>query len=303
MSDKTSYQAVTTLSSPIQTEAPWYKRGSSLRVLRLVVTFAIIVPLAIIYLAPYIGMFSTALKEPKEIFRFPPTIIPENIKWSNFPEGWSKYVPFNTYLFNSLKITLNNVVGNLVSCTLAAFAFARLRARGKNILFGLVLATLILPYEVLLVPQFILFTKLGMNNTHWPLMLPAWFGFPFFIFLLRQFFMTLPKELDEAALIDGANWLQILWNIVIPLSKPALATVAIFSFVGNWNNYLGPLVYLRDDKLFTLPLGLTQFQGQFGQVAYHFMMSNAVIILIPVLVIFFLAQRLFIEGITITGSK
>ncbi len=290
-------------SNPVRTEAPWYKRKSSLRILGMIITFIIIIPLALIYLAPYIGMLSTALKQPKQIFQYPPKIIPDPVMWSNFPEGWSKYVPFNTYLFNSLKITLNNVIGNLVSCTLAAFAFARLKARGKNILFALVLGTMILPNEVILVPQFLLFTKLGMNNTHWPLMLPAWFGYPFFIFLLRQFFMTLPKELDEAALIDGANWLQILWNIVLPLSKPALATVAIFSFVGNWNNYLGPLIYLRDDKLLTLPLGLTQFQGQFGQVAYHFMMSNAVLMLLPVLLIFFLAQRLFIEGITLTGTK
>lgn len=184
---------------------PWYKRKSNIRRLGVAVTLVIIIPLTLLYLAPYIGMLSTALKEPKQIFKYPPQIIPDPIKWSNFPEGWSAYVPFNTYLMNSLKITLHNVVANLVSCSLAAFAFARLQARGKNILFALVLATMILPHEVVTIPQFILFTKLGMNNTHWPLMLPAWFGFSFFIFLLRQFFMTIPKELDEAAVIDGAN--------------------------------------------------------------------------------------------------
>ncbi len=282
---------------------PWHKRKSSLRWIRITLTFVIIIPLALIFLAPYIGMFSTALKIPKQIFAYPPVIIPDPIMWSNFPNGWSKYVDFNVYLLNSLKITFNAVIGNLISCTLAAYAFARLRARGKNVLFGLVLATMILPMEVVLVPQFILFTKLGLNNTHWPLLLPPWFGWPFFIFLLRQFFMTLPKELDEAAIIDGANWFQVLWYIVLPLSVPALASVAIFSFVGNWNNYLGPLIYLRDQELLTLPLGIAQFQGAFGNVAYHFMMSNAVIMLIPVLVIFFLAQRLFIEGITLTGTK
>lgn len=296
----TSSRPTTSVS---KTALPWYKRESSLRILRTVLTLLVIIPLALLFLAPYIGMFSTALKTPKQIFAYPPKIIPDPIMWSNFPDGWSKYVDFNTYLFNSLKITLNAVIGNLISCTLAAYAFARLKARGKNILFGLVLATMLLPTEVLLVPQFILFTKLGMNNTHWPLLLPPWFGWPFFIFLLRQFFMTLPKELDEAAIIDGANWFQVLWYIVLPLSVPALTTVAIFSFVGNWNNYLGPLVYLRDQELLTLPLGIAQFQGQFGNTAYHFMMSNAVLILIPVLVIFFLAQRLFIEGIALTGNK
>lgn len=282
---------------------PWYKRRSTLNYLRLALSLLVIIPLAIIYLAPYIGMLSTALKTPKEIFSFPPKIIPDEIQWNNFADGWSAYVPFNTYLFNSLKITLNNVIGNLVSCTLAAFAFARLKARGKNILFAIVLVGIIMPFQALILPQFIIFSRLGLANTHWPLMLPAWFGWPFGIFLLRQFFMTLPKELDEAALIDGANWLQILWYIAIPLSKSALASVAIFAFVGNWNNYLAPLVYLQDDKLFTLPLGLTQFQGQFGNVAYHYMMSNAVIILIPVIILFFVSQRAFIEGITMTGSK
>ncbi|MEM7737468.1 MAG: carbohydrate ABC transporter permease [Deinococcota bacterium] len=282
---------------------PWYKKQAFINAVRITLSFAIIIPLALIYLAPYVGMLSTALKTPREIFTFPPKLIPDDIQWQNFREGWSTYVPFNTYLFNSLKITINNVIGNLVSCTLAAFAFARLRARGKRFLFPIVLVSMIMPFQALLVPQFILFTRLGLTNTHWPLMLPAWFGFPFFIFLLRQFFMTLPKELDEAALIDGANWLQILWYVAIPLSKPALVSVAIFAFVGNWNNYLAPLIFLRDDELYTLPLGLTQFQGQFGNVAYHYMMSNAVLILLPVVILFFFSQRLFIEGITLTGSK
>lgn len=282
---------------------PWYRKRSVIRYFQLTLSFIVIIPLAFIYLAPYIGMLSTAVKTPKEIFSFPPKLIPDEIQWNNFRDGWSAYVPFNTYLFNSLKITINNVIGNLVSCTLAAFAFARLKARGKNVLFAIVLVSMIMPFQALLVPQFILWTKVGLTNTHWPLMLPAWFGFPFFIFLLRQFFMALPKELDEAALIDGANWLQILWFVAIPLSKPALGAVAIFAFVGNWNNYLAPLIFLRDDDLYTLPLGLTQFQGQFGNVAYHYMMSNAVLILIPVIIIFFFSQRLFIEGITFTGSK
>jgi multiple sugar transport system permease protein len=203
---------------------------------------------------------------------------------------------------NSVKITLNNIVGNLVSCTLAAYAFARLKARGKNILFTLLLGILVLPMEVILVPQYILFTQLGWNNTHLPLMVPPWFGWAFFVFLLRQFFMTIPQELIDAALIDGASHFQILWRIVVPLSKPALATVALLAFVGNWNNFLGPLVYLRDEGLQTLPVGLRYFYGAFGGVtAYHHVMAVGTLILLPVLIVFLIGQRLYIQGITLTG--
>jgi ABC-type glycerol-3-phosphate transport system permease component len=156
---------------------------------------------------------------------------------------------------------------------------------------------------VTIVPQYILFTSLGWNNTHWPLLIPPWFGWPFFIFLLRQFFMGIPRDLDDAARMDGANSLQILWNVILPLSKPALATVAIFAFIGNWNNFLVPLIYLRDTELLTIAIGLLQFQGQFGNIAYHHMMACAVVALVPVLIIFFFGQRLFVQGITLTGMK
>ncbi|KAA3664335.1 MAG: carbohydrate ABC transporter permease [Chloroflexi bacterium] len=283
---------------------PWYKNEKTLRkIMHYTVTYFFLFLGVAIFLVPFVGMFTTALKGPKEIFAFPLKLFPERARWENFYNGWYSYLPFTQFLINSVKISTNAVIGNLVSCALPAFAFARLRARGSNILFGLVLATMILPQEVTIVPQYLLFTNLGWNNTHLPLMVPPWLGWPFFIFLLRQFFMTLPKDLDAAARIDGANSWQIFWHIILPLAKPALATIVIFSFMANWNNFLGPLIYLRDEELLTLPIGLLQYQSQFGVTDYHHMMAVAVIMLVPVLILFLLGQKLFVQGIALTGMK
>jgi multiple sugar transport system permease protein len=280
---------------------PWNTTLSGQRRITALVTYALLIPGAILFVMPFIWMISTALKTPPQIFGFPPKLIPNPVQVENFSQAWNDYLPFNTFLFNSVKITFNNIIGNLFSCTLAAYAFARLRARGKNLLFAIILGTMVLPMEVLIIPQYILFTQLGWNNTHLPLMVPPWFGWAFFIFLLRQFFMTIPQELVDAALIDGAGQLQILLRIFLPLSKPALATVAIFAFIGNWNNFLGPLIYLRSEHLFTLPIGLVQFQGAFGNTAWQHMMAIATIAVIPVLIIFLFGQKLFIQGITLSG--
>jgi ABC-type glycerol-3-phosphate transport system permease component len=285
------------------TAAPWYQRWKTRRIWNYVITYALILPGAAFFILPFLWMLSTSLKEPNQIFVYPPQWIPNPVRWENFSEGWVKYLPFTTFLINSLKISINAVIGNLVSCALPAYAFARLRARGKSLLFAAVLATMVLPTEVTIVPQYILFTNLGWNNTHWPLLVPPWLGWPFFIFLLRQFFLTIPKDLDDAARIDGASSGQILWHIILPLSKPALATVAIFAFIGNWNNYLAPLIYLRDEELLTLAIGLNQFRGQFGNIDYHLMMAVAVLVLIPVLIVFFIGQRWFVQGIALTGMK
>jgi multiple sugar transport system permease protein len=284
---------------------PWYQKHQRLlrQIAHYSLTYALLVLGAAIFIVPFLGMLSVALKTRQQVFAYPPQLIPETLHWENFIEAWTGFLPFTLYLLNSLKISINAVVGNLVSCALPAFAFARLRARGKNILFATVLATLVLPAEVTIVPQYLLFTNLGWNNTHWPLLVPPWFGWPFFIFLLRQFFLTIPKDLDDAARMDGASSWQILWYVILPLSKPALATIIIFSFIGNWNNFLGPLIYLRDQDLFTLSVGLLQFQGSFGLVQYQYMMAVSVIMLIPVLIVFLIGQRLFVEGITFSGLK
>lgn len=251
------------------------------------------------FLVPFLWMVTTALKTSDEVFTFPPTLLPSSLQWHNFSDGWT-IMPFTRFFANTVLITAAAIAGNMVSCILPAYAFARLRARGKRVTFVLLLATMMIPAEVTLVPVFILFSKVGMVNTFWPLILPAWFGYAYFIFLLRQFFMTIPIEYDEAAKIDGAGYLRILWSIVLPQAKPAIATVAVFAFVGNWNNLLAPLIYIRSQDKFTLALGLQMFQGQY-QTYYNQMMAVALVTLLPILILFMFAQRTFIQGANISG--
>jgi multiple sugar transport system permease protein len=274
------------------------------RVTRPIVVYALMGAGAIIFIFPFVWMVSTSLKDPPQIFVSPPIWIPNPIHWDNYVQGWfgNPLMPFTLFLRNTLIITINNMVGNLFSCSLAAYGFARLRGRGKNLLFMLVLATMLVPAEVTLIPTYILFTKIHWVNTFLPLTVPAWFGWPFFIFLLRQFFMTLPTELDDAARIDGCSTWGILFRIILPLSKPALATVAIFAFIGNWNNFLPQLIYLHDLGQVTLAVGLNMYLGQYT-TQFHLLMSNSVISLMPILIVFFLAQRIFVRGITFTGIR
>jgi ABC-type glycerol-3-phosphate transport system permease component len=268
-------------------------------VLQRILVYAILTTLAVSFLMPLLWMISTSLKPLDEVFTYPPHYIPSSFQWHNYVDGW-QIIPFNTFLKNSLIVTCANVTGNLISCTLVAYGFARLRARGKNFFFFLMLATIMIPREVTIVPRFLLFSHLGMVNTLWPLILPAWFGYPFFIFLLRQFFMSIPRDLDDAARIDGASHLQILLHILVPLSRPALATVAIFAFIGNWTNVLDPLIYLRSTEKYTLPLGLNLFRGPaFTQT--NWLMAVSIITVVPVMVVFFVAQRAFVRGVTLTG--
>jgi len=280
-----------------------FERTKKLRQIRhMLLVYALALPTAIIFVLPFLWMLSTSFKASNEIFIFPPRWIPDTLHFENYTEALA-LAPFDLYLKNTLFVTLNNVLGNLISCTLAAYAFARLQARGKNILFLLMLATIMLPYWVTLIPQYVLFSSIGWTNSFLPLTVPPWFGWPFFIFLLRQFFMTLPKELEEAARLDGASTLGILWHIIVPLSKPALATVAVLAFIGNWNNFLGPLIYLRDEDLHTLAIAVQRFRGSYGNLYYHYMMAVAVLVVIPVIAIFFIAQRFLIKGIVMTGLK
>ena len=282
---------------------PWYQRRKTRQIAHAVLVYALVIPGAVLFTIPLLWMLSTALKDPKQIFVYPPQWIPNPMLWSNFWEGWMNYLPFNRFLFNTLFITTGNIIGNVISCSLAAFAFARLRARGKNVFFMLVLGTMLLPQEVTVIPQYVLFTRLGWNDTWLPLMVPAWFGWPFFIFLLRQFFLGIPRELDEAARLDGASSWRILWSIILPLSKPALATVVIFGFIGNWNNFLYPLIYLRSMDKQVLAVALNMFRGQYGNANYQHMMAVSLLVLLPVLVVFFFGQRLFVRGIALTGIK
>jgi ABC-type glycerol-3-phosphate transport system permease component len=269
---------------------------------RTALVYVLAIPLAILFVLPFLWMLSTSFKPLNEIFVFPPEWIPKVLHFENYTEALA-LAPFDLYLRNSLFVTVGNVIGNLISCTLAAYGFARLRARGKNVLFLLMLATLMLPTWVTLIPQYVLFSSIGWSNSFAPIMVPPWFGWPFFIFLLRQFFMTIPRELEEAARLDGANTLGIFWHVILPLSKPALATVAVLGFIGNWNNFFSPLIYLRDPNLYTLPIAIQRFRGQYGNLNLHYMMAVSVLVVIPVILIFFVAQRYLIRGIVMTGLK
>jgi multiple sugar transport system permease protein len=253
----------------------------------------------VMFVLPFLWMVSTALKSSNEVFSFPPGFLPSSFQWRNFVDGWT-VLPFTKFLLNTLLVVVAAVVGNMVSCILPAYAFARLEARGKKVAFALLLATMMIPIEVTLVPTFIMFSKLGMVNTLWPLILPAWFGYAYFIFLLRQFFLSIPREYDEAARIDGAGYFRTLWSVILPQAKPAVVTVAVFSFVGNWNNLLIPIIYLRTQDKFTLAVGLQLFQGQF-QTFYNQMMAVALITILPLLILFLVAQKAFIEGANMSG--
>jgi ABC-type glycerol-3-phosphate transport system permease component len=294
-----------TTTLPRQSDAPIAAPKSAAlsarrtRILHRTMVYALLLGLSMLFIFPFLWMVSTSLKPQDEVFSYPPSFIPSSFQWENYSDGWN-ILPFNTFLRNSLIVTSANVIGNLLSCSLVAYGFARLRAPGKNVLFILLLATIMIPREVTIVPRFILFSEVGLVNTLWPLILPAWFGYPFFIFLLRQFFMTIPRDLDDAARIDGAGHLRILVDVILPLSKPALGTVAIFAFIGNWTNVLDPLIYIRSQDLFTLALGLNLFRGP-AFTQFNWLMAVSIITLLPVLVIFFVTQRTFVRGVTLTG--
>jgi multiple sugar transport system permease protein len=265
-------------------------------------TFLICVALAIVLTMPLAWLVRSSLMDAGQIFEFPPAWIPHPFVWSNYPDALTA-VPFGKYLLNTLAILIPSVVGTVASTTLAAYSFSRLTWPGRDLVFGLLLLTFMLPFVATLIPAFLLWISLHLVNTNWPLVLPHWFGSDvFFIFLLRQFFLTIPRELDEAAILDGANPLQVLWHVILPLSRPALATVAILSGLAAWNDFLDPLVYLNDSDKYTLALGLSEFTGLYSS-QWHLLMAAATVIIVPVAVLFFFAQRYFVEGVSLTGSK
>jgi multiple sugar transport system permease protein len=268
---------------------------------RPVLAYALLCLGATVFLLPVFWMLSSSLKPEWQVLANPPVWIPNPPRWENYREALT-YLPFGRYAVNTLIISLGAIVGHVLSCTIVAYGFARLRAPGKNFLFLLLLSTLMLPYPVTMVPLFVLFNALGWINTFLPLIIPTFFGNAFYIFLLRQFFLTLPPDLEDAARIDGANTLQVLRHVILPISMPALATVVIFTFQASWNDFLQPLIYLQDQSHYTLTLGLNFFRGSF-QVKWSYLMAASLVVVLPVVIVFFLAQRLFIRGIAMTGMK
>lgn len=264
-------------------------------------TYLLLIVGSIIFVIPFLWMIRTSLMEPQNIYMYPPQIIPDPIRLANYPEMWETG-PFLSWVRNSLTVTLVSVVGDTVASTAAAFGFARTRFPHRDKLFVFVLATMMIPYHVVLIPRFILFRDLGWLNTLYPLIVPNLFGSPFYIFILRQFFLTLPTELDEAAEIDGAGMLTILWRIVVPLAGPAIATVAVFSFINHWNDFVQPLIYLQSPESQTLAVGIRWFTGRHG-TEFHLLMAISVLALLPIIITFFFAQKQFIRGIALTGIK
>lgn len=281
---------------------PWYRHPRLRQRVGKVLTFAILAFVAFLFVAPFAWMLSTALKPAQQVFEL--NWIPDPIVWSNFKDALQS-APFDTYFKNSLIITALFCLGAVVSSSLVAYSFARLRWPGRDLWFALVLATMMLPGIVTLIPQYILFAELGWVNTFRPLVVPGWLATDaFYVFLLRQFFRGIPMELSEAAKIDGASELRIWWQIVMPLSKPALAAVTIFSFNGAWGDYLKPLIYLSTEDNYTLQLGLTTFQQAAGGLPrWDWMMAASLVVMLPVVVVFFLGQKYFIEGVALTGIK
>lgn len=262
----------------------------------------VLIALSILFLVPFLWALSTSLKDEGNVFAFPPQLIPETLHWRNYVDALTT-VPFGRYALNTLFLVVVRVVGNLLSCSLVAFSFARLRWRGRDVVFFILLATMMVPHEVTLIPQYIIFAKIGWVNTYLPLTVPAFFAdSAFYVFLLRQFFLAIPRELDDAARVDGAGFFEIYWRIILPLSKPALIAIGIFTFQNSWNAFFGPLIYLQDRSLYTVSLGLKQFQEE-NYTIWTQLMAASVAIMIPTLLVFFLLQRRFVEGITFTGLK
>jgi multiple sugar transport system permease protein len=264
------------------------------------VVYILLVAFAITFVLPYFWMVSTSFKQTGYEFQYPPVWIPNPFVWRNYVDTWN-LLPFAMWAWNTIVIVVLSMAGSILTSSMAGFAFARLRFPGRGILFTIVLSTMMLPSIVTLIPKFILFTNLGWVNTNLPLWVPAWFGGDaFFIFLCRQFFLTIPHELDEAARIDGASSWRIYGQLMLPLSKPVLATMAIFAFQGGWNDFLGPLIYLPDREKMTLAVGLNTMLGMY-QTNWNYLMAASTLMTLPVIIIFFLAQRQFIRGIATTG--
>ena len=257
-----------------------------------------------LFILPAWGMFATSLKTEAQIAKYQSIfgmLWPHPFRWANYSEVF-QFVPYARFLRNTIYVTLLSVVGTGLSCSCAAYAFSRLRWPGRDVFFAIMLATMMLPTQVTLMPQFLIFTKLGWVNSFKPLWVPAFFGTAFFIFLLRQFFLTIPRDLEEAAEIDGCSHAGIFWRILLPLLKPAVIAILIFQFLNTWNDFVGPLVYINRADLLTMAMGLQMFKvlhlAQWG-----LLMAAATIMTLPVLILFFSAQKYFIEGVTLTGLK
>lgn len=260
----------------------------------------VLITLAVVFVAPFYWLVVTSLKTDRQIFQVGKWY-PDPVMWSNYTRAVN-YIPFAKYTVNTLLICFASIFGTVLSCSLVAYSFARIPWKGRDALFIVVLATLMLPGQVTMIPVFLIFKWLHWIGTYKPLIVPTFFGSAFFVFLLRQFFRSIPAELSESARMDGATEFGIYSRIIMPLSKPALATVALFTFIGAWTDFMGPLLYLNDPDKYTLSIGLQQFVSQHG-AEWSMLMAASTIMALPIIVLYFFAQKTFVEGITLTGIK
>jgi len=259
-----------------------------------------LVVLALTMLIPFLWMISTSLMTELEVYQFPPKFLPSTWKWSNFFEAMTMQ-PFGRFFLNTLIVALASVAGQLIFCSMAAYAFARLRFKGRDKLFGLYLATMMIPAIVTIIPAFLIINIFGWMNTYWALFTPT-VSSVWGIFLLRQFFQTIPRDLEDAARVDGASEFTIFWRIILPLSKPALATLAIFAFMGSWKDFLWPLIVTNRMDMRTVEVGISNFSSLYNTDWPH-QMAAAVVVMLPIIIVFFIAQKYFVRGITMTGMK
>ena len=272
------------------------------KALRIMLRYVLLLAVAALMVGPFLWMVSTSMKEQGDIFRYPPQWIPTNLNLKNY-RTIMDVLPMGRMLLNSFTIAICATVGQLCSCALAAYAFARMKFRGKTVLYFLLLATMMVPAQVTMIPVFLIMKFLGLIDTLSALIVPAFFGGAFGTFLLRQFFSTIPIDLEDAARIDGCGRLRILWSIVLPLSKPVLATLALFTFMIYWNDLLGPVIYLSSVEKATLTIGLANLQSDVMTTRYDLLMAGSVLSVLPIIILLILGQRWFIRGIAMTGLK
>lgn len=273
-----------------------------------IVLYTVVISLCVVFGFPLFWTLSSSLKTPVEMFAFPPPLVPEIPQWQNYHEVLNvSRIPVLRWAWNSTIVVVLGTIGTVMTASLVAYSFARFEYRGRNALFMITLATMMMPAQVTLIPQFVLFHRLGWINTLLPLWVPFFFGGnAFAIFLMRQFLMSLPRDLDEAALIDGAGYFRIFWNILVPLCKPVLATLAIITIIAQWGDFLGPLIYLNSPEKFTVSVGLQFFNATpevGGEPMQHLLMAACILSMIPVVTIFFIGQRYFVQGIVMSGIK
>ncbi len=267
-----------------------------------VLAHVVLIAGSIMFLMPFIYVVSTSLKTAADVYTFPPEFIPDPIAWENYPDALTA-MPFDRFFLNTILLAVGRIIGLTLSCSLAGFAFAKLRWKGRNTIFFIVLLTLMIPVEVTLIPRYILFAKLGWIDSFAPLLVPGFFAEnAFFVFLFRQFFMTMGQDLIDAARIDGCSFIGLFWRIIVPNAKPVFAVVAIFIIQNNWNSFLLPMIYLTDRAKYTLALGLRLFNEQYYSQT-HLLMAASVFVILPILILFFFMQRYFIQGVVFTGSK